>query len=236
MLAFEFPRIRKGLKKILFLGPPGPSVLNPMEFSCMYKYFHAPRHFTPTITSSVINSSVRMHKPQNVGGKGQRQHNDTDTTRRVGKKNKTNNNDAVNIMNATTNDADAQTINAVRSTSGKQRVDADRTKVMVDNTINAMTNNVDAHTNNTVGPTSGKRSVDADETKVIADNTINIMTNNVDAHTNNAIKTATTDSDALSMMNTGTSDVVIEGTNNADILKKQMPHHTSTPAQGIKPT
>jgi hypothetical protein len=76
-----------------------------------------------------------------MGGKGQRRRNDTNKMGHVGKKNKTNNNDAVNSMNATTDDADAGTNNAVGLTSEKRRVDADRTKVMVDNTINATTNN-----------------------------------------------------------------------------------------------
>jgi hypothetical protein len=137
----------------------------------------------------------------------------------VGKKNKKNNNNAVDSMNATTNDADARTNNAVGSTSGKRRVDADETKV-ADGTVNTMTNNADAHTNNAVGPTSGNPRVDTDGTEVVADNTINATTNEADAHTNNAIKTAMTDSGALSTLNTGASDVVIEGTNNADVTKE----------------
>jgi hypothetical protein len=63
-----------------------------------------------------------------------------DKTRSVGKKNKTNNNDAVNSINATTKDADIRTNNAVILTPGKQQVDADGTKVMTDDTINATTN------------------------------------------------------------------------------------------------
>ncbi len=56
--------------------------------------------------------------------------------------------------------------------------------------------------------------VDTDRTEVVTDNTINAMKNDVDAHTNNAIKTTKTDSNALSIMNTGASDVVIICTNN----------------------
>ncbi len=88
-----------------------------------------------------INSSVRSHSLKNMGGKGQRRRDDTNKTGHVGKKNKTNNNDAVNSMNATTDDADAGTNNAGGLTSVKRWVDADRTKVVVDNTINATTNN-----------------------------------------------------------------------------------------------
>jgi hypothetical protein len=46
------------------------------------------------------------------------------------------------------------------------------------------------------------------------------MTNDADAHTNNAVKTAKTDSDTLSTMNTHASDVIIEHTNNAYITKE----------------
>jgi hypothetical protein len=145
-----------------------------------------------------------------MSGKGWRRHNNAIKTRSVGKKYKTNNGDAVDSINATTNNADTHTNNAVRLSSGNWRVDADGTKVVVEDTINAMTNNADAHTNNAIGPTSGKWKIDADRTKVIADDTINATTNNPDAHTNNAVKTAKTDSDVLSTMNTGASDVVIE--------------------------
>jgi hypothetical protein len=155
-----------------------------------------------------------------MGGKGQRQCGYANKTKSIGKKNKTNNNDAVDSINATTNNADARTNDAIRLTSGQQQVDADGTKVVADNTINAATNNAEPHTNNTVGPTPGKQRVDTDKTKVIADDTIGAMTNNADAHTNNSMKTAKTDSNALSTMNTSASEVVIERTNNAHITKE----------------
>jgi hypothetical protein len=79
---------------------------------------------------------------------------------------------------------------------------------------------LDTHTNNAVRLTSGKQRVDADGTKVVTDDTINATTKDADTHTNNAVKTAKTDSNALSMMNTGASDVVIEGTNNAYVSKE----------------
>ncbi len=96
----------------------------------------------------------------------------------------------------------------------------------MDNTINTTTNNAVAHTNNAIGPTSGKQRFDADGTKVVADNTINATTNDADAHNNYAIVTATTDFDAVSTMNTGMSNVVIDGTNNTDITKEAdaVPH------------
>jgi hypothetical protein len=91
---------------------------------------------------------------------------------------------------------------------------------MANYTINATTNNADAHTNNAAGPTSGKGWVDNDRTNVVADKTINATTNNVDAHTNKVVETATTDSDALSTINTGASDVIIKGTNDAEVTKE----------------
>jgi hypothetical protein len=91
---------------------------------------------------------------------------------------------------------------------------------VVNDTINATTNDAIAHTNNAAGPTSGKARVDDDRTKVVKDITINATTNNVDAYTNNVVETATTDSDALSTMNTGASDVIVEGANNADVTKE----------------
>jgi hypothetical protein len=54
----------------------------------------------------------------------------------------------------------------------------------------------------------------------MADNTINAMTNNADAHTNNTVKTTRTDSNVLSMMNTSASDVIIERTNDAYVMKE----------------
>ena len=97
---------------------------------------------------------------------------------------------------------------------------------MANDTINATTNDADAHTNNAAGPTSRKGRVDNDRTKVVTDKTINATTNNVDAHTNKVVETAATDSNALSMINTGTSDVIIKGTNDADVKKvtDTMPH------------
>jgi hypothetical protein len=161
-----------------------------------------------------------------MGGKGRIRCKDSNKTRRVGKKNKTNNDGAFDSMNATTNDANAQANNVIGSTSGKQQVDADGTKVVANDTINATTNNVDTHTNNAAGPTSGKARVDDDRTKGVADNTINDTTNNAGAHTNNVIETTTTDSDALSIMKNGSSDVILEGTNNADVTKETdaVPH------------
>ncbi len=79
---------------------------------------------------------------------------------------------------------------------------------------------MEPHTNNTVGPTSGKQRVDADKTKVLADNTINATTNYAATHTNNSVKTAKTDSNALSTMNTSASDVVIEHTKNGHVNKE----------------
>jgi hypothetical protein len=155
-----------------------------------------------------------------MDGKGQRQRNDTDKTRSIGKKNKTNSDDAVDSISATTDNADTCAKNAVRLTSEKRWVDADGTKVVADDTINAKTNNADTHTNNAIRPTSGTQIVDADGTKVVTDNTINATTNNVDTHTNNSFKTAKTDFDALSTMNTGTSDVVIKRTNYAYVTKE----------------
>jgi hypothetical protein len=109
---------------------------------------------------------------------------------------------------------------AVRLTSGKQWVDADGTEVVADDTINTTTNDAKPHINNAIGTTSEKLMVDADKTKVVADNTINATTNNADTHTNNSIKTAKTDSNVLSTMNTGMSDVIIKCTNYAYITKE----------------
>ncbi len=85
---------------------------------------------------------------------------------------------------------------------------------------------MDAHTNNAAGLTSRMGRVDNDRTKVGADNTINTTTNNAGTHTNDVIKTAITDSDALSTINTGASDVIIKGTIDADVIKEAdaMPH------------
>ncbi len=71
-----------------------------------------------------------------MGGKGQIWRNYANKPGRVGKK-KTNNNNTINSINATANNADSRTNNAVRLTSRKQWVDADKTKVVADDTINA---------------------------------------------------------------------------------------------------
>ncbi len=80
-----------------------------------------------------------------MGGKGQKQREDANKTWCIGKKNKTNNDDAVGSMSATTNNSGTCTNNAVGLTSGKQWIDADRTKVVAVDTINATANNVDTH-------------------------------------------------------------------------------------------
>ncbi len=65
-----------------------------------------------------------------------------------------------------------------------------------------------------------KTKVDTDRTKVVVDDTIKATTIDANAHTNNTVKTAKTDSNALSTMNTGVSDLIIEHTNNAYVTKE----------------